>query len=357
MKTIDSKWYDFPNRNKLFWILQGLGWCFIPVMAAGLLRAHSQLFMPVVVFRAAFGFGVTSFLLRPLLQWIRRQYKLPVAWGIPVMLVIVAVLGAVDSTVISLGLSRLLSTGVQSDTRQLFLESGFVFRTMIYAFWISLYFGINYFLVTNGSRLRLVMLECEKRESELRLLRAQVNPHFLFNGLSSIIAQAEHPERVIEVTHALADFLRFSLTQDGNLHPLGEEFDALENYLQVEKVRFERRLEYTLAADAEARLQPVPYALMQPLLENAMKYGMLTSPPPLRVSLRARLADGQFVLEVENTGRWVAAGSGNSTGIGLANLRRRLELLYGSSATVESVLTPASVIMRVTLPLTPPVLT
>ena len=68
MKTFDSKWYDFPNRNKLFWILQGLGWCFIPVMAAGLLRSQSQLFMPVVVFRAAFGFGVTSFLLRPVLH-------------------------------------------------------------------------------------------------------------------------------------------------------------------------------------------------------------------------------------------------------------------------------------------------
>ncbi len=106
-------------------------------------------------------------------------------------------------------------------------------------------------------------------------------------------------------------------------------------------------------AAADARQQPVPYALVQPLLENAIKYGMRTSPRPLRVAIRAKVCDRHLVLEVENSGQWVAAGTATSTGIGLANLRRRLALLYGSLATVEPVLKPGFVLLRVTLPLLP----
>ena len=351
MHNFDTGWFDLANKRRLFWILQVLGWCSIPVVSAGIFRAQSQAFLPVILARAVLGFAVTSFLLRPLLQWVRRRYRLSVPVGLPLLFATAAALGVADSELVTLGLSHLLAAGTPVEARQLFLESGFLLRTTAYVFWIALYFGINYFIETSSARLRLVLLESETRESELRLLRAQVNPHFLFNALNSIIAEAERPERVIEITQVLADFLRFSLSQDGNLHPLGEEFDALESYLRVEKIRFEERFEYTLEADAAVRSQRVPYALVQPLLENAVKYGMQTSPRLLRVALRARLEAGQLVLEVENSGQWVAAGNGTSTGIGLANLRRRLELLYGRHAAVEPVLKPAGVILRVTLPL------
>lgn len=353
MPFLDPHWFDLANKRRLFWIFQAIGWCFIPVLAAIFLRSQSQVFLPIIAFRAVFGFGITSLLARPMLRWVRRRYSLSAFAWIPVLLVTAAVLAAVDSEVLSILLSHLPADGIPSETRQLFLESGIVFRTVTYAFWISLYLGINYFIETSHARLRLVLLEAETRESELLLLRAQVNPHFLFNALNSIIAEAERPQRVIEITQMLADFLRFSLSQDGNMHPLGEEFDALESYLQVEKIRFEGRFEYTLAADAAVRRHPVPYALVQPLLENAVKYGMHTSPRPLRVDLRAWLDVGQLVLEVENSGQWMLAAPGTSTGIGLSNLRRRLELLYGSMATVEPVVKSASVVLRVSLPLRP----
>lgn len=266
MRNFDTRWFDLANKRRLFWILQVLGWCFIPVMSAGFLRSQSLAFLPVIVFRAVLGFTVTCFLLRPLLGWVRRRHTLSVPVGLPVLFVVAAALGAADSAITSLSLSHLLATGTPSEARQLFLESAVLLRIMIYAFWIALYFGINYFIETSNTRLRMALLDAETRESELRLLRAQVNPHFLFNALNSIIAEADQPERVIEITQVLADFLRFSLSQDGNMHPLGEEFDALESYLRVEKIRFEERFEYTLAEDAAVRRQPVPYALVQPLL-------------------------------------------------------------------------------------------
>lgn len=354
MPNFETRGFDLANKRRLFWMLQMLGWCSIPVVSAGIFRAQSQAFLPVIVVRAVLGFAVTSFLVRPSLQWVRRRYRLSLPVGLPLLFATAAELGVADSELVSLGLSHLLAYGTPVESRQLFLESGFLLRSIAYVFWIALYFGINYFIETSSGHLRLVLLESETRESELRLLRAQVNPHFLFNSLNSIIAEAERPERVIEITQVLADFLRFSLSQDGNMHPLGEEFDALESYLRVEKIRFEERFEYTLEADIAARNQPVPYALVQPLLENAVKYGMQTSPRLLRVALRARLDAAKLVIEVENSGQWVAAGNGTSTGIGLANLRRRLELLYGSHAAVTPVLKPAGVILRVTLPISSP---
>ena len=107
-------------------------------------------------------------------------------------------------------------------------------RCGIYALWVSLYISINHFIDTAREQLRLAQLETETRESELQLLRAQVNPHFLFNALNTILAVAEEPQRVSETTHALADYLRFSLAQNSELHPLGKELDALENYLPAD---------------------------------------------------------------------------------------------------------------------------
>jgi hypothetical protein len=353
--ALEQHWFDLSNKRRLFWIFQGCGWFGTSVIAAAVLRSHAGALLPFIVFRALFGLVITSFLLRPLLRRVRRRRALSVSAGIPVVLVGALALGAADSHAMSIGLSRsLASSSIPTEALELYLDSGTLLRTLAYGCWLALYFGINYFIETSRDRLRLALLESETRESELRRLRAQVNPHFLFNALNSIIAEAERPERVIAITHLLADFLRFSLAQDGNMHPLGEELDVLESYLQVEKIRFEQRFEYTLVVDPAVRLQRVPCALVQPLLENAVKYGMRTSPRPLRVVVRARLGAGHLLLEVENSGHWVAAGTGTSTGIGLLNLRRRLALLYDNRATVEPVLTSGWVTLRVTLPLSPP---
>ncbi len=356
LPTATPSWFDLANKPKLFWILQGLGWSCISLLAAGILRTQALLLLPTILFRAVLGLTITSWLLQPLLRWGRKHCHLSLALGIPLLLASSLALGAADSKISTAGFAHFLAHPLPPEADQIYLKSSVLLRSFAYALWISLYLSINYFLETSHARLRLARLESETRESELHLLRAQVNPHFLFNALNSIIAEADHPDRVIEITHRLADFLRFSLTQNGTMHPLGEELDALSNYLQVEKIRFEERFEYSLTADAAARRQLVPHALVQPLLENAVKYGMQTSPRPLRVALRAHLLANQLVLEVENSGTWMTPPSGTSTGIGLANLRRRLDLIYGPLAKVEPLQHNHGVLLRVTLPLARPTL-
>ena len=165
------------------------------------------------------------------------------------------------------------------------------------------------------------------------LLRSQIEPHFLFNALNSILAEARDPEKVRLLTHSLAEYLRFSLQHQGALPPLCAELGALEHYLRVQKIRFEDGLEYVFEVSPEASAFQVPPGLIQPLLENALKFGQRTSPIPLRLWITAAVDDaGRLLMSVENTGTWVDPDAARSLSTGIQNLRRRLALIYGAEA-------------------------
>jgi LytS/YehU family sensor histidine kinase len=222
-------------------------------------------------------------------------------------------------------------------------------RSTILFLWFLLYFGIK-------SLKRSLEVEREFQKAEVRLLRSQMNPHFLFNALTTIMAVRRDEAKVELVTQSLADYLRFSLQQEQQeqnevaAHPLGDEITALENYLRVEKVRFCDDLEWSIDAEADALRTLVPSALVQPLLENAIKYGQETGPRPLRVSITAKVVQGNLEIEVCNSGYWVEGDRTHSGGVGLTNLRRRLELIYGHAASLDIRHGQSTVAVCVSLP-------
>jgi two-component system LytT family sensor kinase len=171
------------------------------------------------------------------------------------------------------------------------------------------------------------------------MLRAQVNPHFLFNALNTIRARAEGlGEELTDIVHSLADYFRYSLEHgDRDLVPLGKEFEALVCYLKVEKARFRDRLEVDCQIEDAARGVAVPGIILQPLVENAIKHGRQTSGIPLKVSVRLLCLDGEKVrIEVSNTGSWIESNLARQPGgIGLENLRRRLDLLCPGDHNLE----------------------
>jgi signal transduction histidine kinase len=245
------------------------------------------------------------------------------------------------------GASWLCRIGGLADLPQQIWVGVWVYRSISLLVWLLLYFGIKSFV-------RHSEIEREFQRSEIRLLRSQVNPHFLFNALTTIMAVRKEEEKVALVTQSLADYLRFSLSQEEanpGSHPLGQELDALEDYLQVERIRFQKNLETRMDVTAEARAARVPSALVQPLLENAIKYGQQTSPLPLRIGITAQVSGGKLHLTVENTGRWVEPGLARSSGIGIANLRKRLQLLYGAEAELSFDRSEAAVKAQVSIPI------
>jgi two-component system, LytTR family, sensor histidine kinase AlgZ len=172
------------------------------------------------------------------------------------------------------------------------------------------------------------------RDAELRALRAQINPHFLFNSLNSISALTSiDGERAREMCLLLADFLRLTLgTGEKTVIPFSDELDLLEKFLAIEKVRFGSRLrmEENIAEDAKRCM--IPALLLQPLLENAVSHGIASMADGGLVRLEARVQEGRMVIAVEND-RDEEAPSRKRNGVGLKNVRSRLEARYGNEAT------------------------
>jgi hypothetical protein len=182
-----------------------------------------------------------------------------------------------------------------------------------------------------------------EEKARLEVLRYQLNPHFLYNALNSVYSLVlTAPPAAANMVLRLADFCRVALErQDTETTTVGAEFDKLTTYLEIEKVRWGDSLHLAIEAGADVRAATIPQFLLLPLVENAIKYGGATSPEELRVRVAASLEpDGSLLLVVANSGTWVGPNTAptvKSSGIGLANLRQRLQRHYPNahSLTIE----------------------
>ncbi len=334
-----------------------IGWGTSALVSVGLVtRIPLREALLIGFFRALFGFVVTSFILRPILGGMRKKDG-----GLPwihlvLIFILCGLLGFADTKATTFVASAIgLDFGRPGVTE--FLSISFPVRWSLYVVWCILYFGILYWLETQQERLRIAETQAALHAAELQMLRAQVNPHFLFNALNSLLAESNDSAAVQRITLALATYLRFSLRHQQNTDMLGVELDALESYLSVEKMRFEENLEYSIESDDASRQTSAPVALIQPLLENAIKYGQRSKIRPLKVRILTQVENQELVVQVINSGEWAQPGSISSTGIGLSNLRRRLDLLYPGRASVTVTSIDNEVHVRVNLSLeggTPP---
>jgi two-component system LytT family sensor kinase len=180
-------------------------------------------------------------------------------------------------------------------------------------------------------------------EAELRALRAQINPHFLFNALTTIgyLVKAA-PERALETLMRLTALLRGVLRTDGEYTTLGRELDVIESYLEIERARFEERLRVRIDVPAALRSIRVPPLLLQPIVENAVKHGIAPRRLGGEVTVSARFDDTgpepQLSLLVHDSGGGstpAALERGRRAGVGLRNIERRLAVQYGSAASLS----------------------
>jgi PAS domain S-box-containing protein len=193
--------------------------------------------------------------------------------------------------------------------------------------------------------------------AKFRALRYQINPHFLFNVLNTIdVLSRKMPERIPDLLQKLASYLRHTLTPRVRmLVLLREEVKSIKSYLAVEQIRFKDHLAVNFEIHPDAAEQSLPDMLLQPLVENAIKYGMQTSSMPLRIIIRAEINHERLGISVRNTGHWVTENPSRKghPGIGLANLRERLEIFYNDHFSLETSEVDNWVKIEICLPLEP----
>ncbi len=221
--------------------------------------------------------------------------------------------------------------------------------------WFAIYFIYHAYERMQRMQLEQLQLAATAKEAELRALKSQINPHFLFNSLNSLRALIdEDPPRAREAVTRMANMLRYSL-QSGQMETVAfeDELRIVEDYLALEQIRHENRLtvRWDVGEDSGLRALPVPPMLLQTLVENAVKYGIGTRREGGEISIAAQRANGLLRIRVTNPGSY-SPGNGNSTGVGLRNASERLKLLFGSRAWLSLRPEPAgSVTAEVSIPL------
>ncbi|MCP5395721.1 MAG: histidine kinase [Sphingomonadaceae bacterium] len=227
-------------------------------------------------------------------------------------------------------------------------------RYFVLLAWAALYLALLAVAQTRLAERRAGAFRQAAKAAELRSLRYQVNPHFLFNTLNSLSAlvMTGKGDRAEEMIQNISNFYRHSLADDPTSDvALEEEFDLQRHYLEIEAVRFPDRLKPVFDLPDELADARVPGMILQPLVENSVKYGVAPTRHPVTVTLSAREEYGRLVITVCDNGPGASAKASNGFGIGLANVRDRIEARFGQEATINSGPTPQGYCTELRLPM------
>jgi LytS/YehU family sensor histidine kinase len=223
------------------------------------------------------------------------------------------------------------------------------FVAFLWAFggWLLIYMTVH---SRRRQDARALELTLNARDAQLQLLRAQLNPHFLFNCLNSLRGLiSENPERASAMVTSLSDLLRYSLRSDRtHTVPMTEEMAIVNEYISLERARFDERLRFETDIDPAALGVAVPPMLLQTLVENAVKHGIADRADGGIVRLRAQVNNRQLAISVTNTG--VMRAPMNQGGHGLRNAMERLRILYGDAASLSLTDASGQTVAAITIP-------
>jgi two-component system, LytTR family, sensor kinase len=324
------------NRNVLFWSLHAAGWA-----AYGLTQYFGALLYdkPSSYARVIAVSAVAGFILSMPMRYIyRRLWNRPPRARIAGVLVTCYVTALALRIVINLSYKAFVEPDWQAQT--LFeLFGGTLSTSYLLVCWSVLYFGIKSYESQRKQEEAMLKAVALAQEAQLKMLRYQLNPHFLFNTLNAISTLIlDNQNR--KANHAIArlsEFLRYTLDQDPMKKvTLRQELEALDLYLGTERLRFGERLRLEYAIEPDALEGLVPSLLLQPLLENSLKYAVSAREQGGVVRIEGRIREGLLELAVIDDGPGLREGAASSAGserrgVGLRNTRDRLAVLYGEN--------------------------
>src|SRR6476469_4202901 len=327
----------FDDKNRAFWMLQSIGWggYFLLRTLSGVANNLGWMLLVHTLLLTATGYSLT--LLMGSLY--RRLIKMQPIWTLVLSLAAVIIASGTFSIIETWSVATFLKPGFKPEG--IGYLSAILLDFALLTAWTALYYGINYFLLLEDEIRQRELLEGQASTAQLAMLRYQLNPHFLFNTLNSIstLVLLKQTERANAMLARLSTFLRYTLINEpAGKVTLAQEIETLKLYLDIDRMRFEDRLRTRFDTQDEATEALLPSLLLQPLVENAIKYAVTPSENGADIWLTAG-REGQAVrIEVADNGNGEGTeiAASPSTGVGLANIRDRLSQAYGGAHRFET---------------------
>jgi two-component system LytT family sensor kinase len=327
----------FESRERQFWVLQTAGWALYFAAAWVSAMTYDK---PTPYYNVIFGAAITGFVLTIPMRYVYRRL-----WtGSPATLVVGTlavsyVVGLAWAVVKNLIYWKIFKPDYTPDHWNSYFF-GTVSGTYVILCWSGLYFGIKYYKGLQEERQRSLKANALAHEAQLKMLRYQLNPHFLFNTLnaiSTLILERDNKTANLAVTR-LSDFLRYTLHNDPmQKSSMEQELKSLDLYLEIEKVRFQDRLRVEFDIGEKARRALIPSLITQPIIENAIKYAVAPREEGGSLLISAHVLNDRLVIEIADDGPGVDGEprSTNGGGVGLRNTRERLHQMYGEDFSLE----------------------
>jgi two-component system LytT family sensor kinase len=327
----------FEDKNRAFWILQSIGWTgyFFLRTLSGFANNLGWMLLVHTLLLTATGYSLTLLMA----SLYRRLIKMKPIWTLVLSLGAVVLASAIFSVIETWSVATFLKPDFKPEG--VAYLGALPLNFSLLAAWTALYYGINYFLLLEDQIRLRERLESQASTAQLAMLRYQLNPHFLFNTLNSIstLVLLKQTERANAMLARLSSFLRYTLANEPTAKvTLAQEVETLKLYLEIEKMRFEERLRPHFKIESETIGARLPSLLLQPLIENAIKYAVTPAENGADIWITAR-REGQAVrIEVADNGNGEGSeiAASPSTGVGLANIRDRLSQAYGASHRFET---------------------
>lgn len=327
------------SKSSLYWCCQLGGWLFYGLamvfFAFIFENKTNHILYPRIAITILFGLVFTHLLREMIVRFrLRPPVQVHKWWLLTFAVLSTIVLFNLANSAIVEWL-KMYDPKIKVSVEKRFL-SNLILDSPLVLVWVSVYYVWHYVELGSKSEIQKVRLESLVKELELKTIKSHINPHFIFNALNSIRALVdENPERARTAITELSNILRSSMQAEKmETVPFERELNIVKDYLALEHIRFEDRLQIAYDIDEDTLDQPIPPMMLQTLVENAIKHGIGKQKSGGLVKVISDYRDDHHELIVQNTGH-LDGDSGGSDGFGINSTRNRLKLLFGSKASFE----------------------
>jgi len=328
------------NKVSRYWWCQIVGWSVnvaISVFFVSTFGKPGKLYFTSLILTCVLGLIITHIMRLNIffLKVLEKPLKTQIIYFVVLTIIFAILLGVISESVDYL-------IGYNPERLQKFSKAERLFLSSFNALWLILVWNLIYFIyhyVESNRRQQLdtLRLEAVVKSLELKTIKSHINPHFIFNALNSIRALVdENPQRARTAITELSNILRSSMQAEKmETVPLQQELDIVKDYLALEHMRFEERLQIEMNIDENTLSQPVPPMMLQTLVENAIKHGISKQINGGMIRIISDFKNGHHELVVQNSGKLNGHKGNNDEGFGIKSTQDRLNLLYQGKANFE----------------------